>query len=99
MMFCIILSAPYSCENTVGHSKPVNWASTVLSAGQPTVKPHDLPHALLEHRVASGLADDDVRPLHHHDADKECRVAGELHDLALLIRLCRKRGWRNGWRF
>lgn len=44
-------------------------------------------HALLEHRVASGFADDDIGPLHHHDADEERRVAGELHDLALLVGL------------
>lgn len=47
-------------------------------------------HALLEHRVPSGLADDDVRPLHHHDAHKERRVTRELHDLTLLVGLSRR---------
>jgi len=52
-------------------------------------------HALLEHRVPPGLADDDVGPLNHHDADEERRVAGELHDLPLLVGLERgRRGHR-----
>lgn len=44
-------------------------------------------HPLLEDRVPPGLTDDQVGPLHHHDADKEGRVAGELHDLPLLVGL------------
>lgn len=44
-------------------------------------------HALLEDRVAAGLADKEVGPLHHHDADKEGCVASELHHLSLLIGL------------
>lgn len=50
----------------------------------------DSPHALLEHRVTSGLTDDDVGPLHHHDADEECCVTRELHDLPLLVGLHRE---------
>lgn len=57
----------------------------------------DLPHALLEHRVASGLADDDVGPLHHHNTDEEGRVAGKLHDLTLLVGLHRER--KRGYNF
>lgn len=49
------------------------------------------PHALLEHRVPSGFADDDICPLHHHNADKEGCVARELHNLTLLIGLCVER--------
>lgn len=52
-------------------------------------------HALLEHRVASGFADDDVGPLHHHDADKEGSVARELHNLPLLVCLRRYRKQRH----
>lgn len=44
-------------------------------------------HALLEDRVPPGLADDQIGPLHDDDADKEGRVAGELHDLPLLVSL------------
>jgi len=44
-------------------------------------------HALLEDGVPARLADDEVGPLHHHDADEEGGVAGELHDLPLLVRL------------
>lgn len=47
-------------------------------------------HSLLEDGVASGLADDDIGPLHHHDADEESCVAGELYDLTLLISLAEK---------
>ena len=44
-------------------------------------------HPLLEDRIPPGLADDQVGPLHHHDADKEGCVAGELHDLPLFVGL------------
>ena len=44
-------------------------------------------HALLEDGVTAGLADDEVGPLHDHDADKEGRVARELHHLPLLVGL------------
>lgn len=45
----------------------------------------DSPHALLEHRVTSSLADDDISPLHYYDTDKEGCVACELHNLPLLV--------------
>lgn len=48
-------------------------------------------HALLEHRVTSGLADDDICPLHHHNTDEEGCVASELHNLTLLVCLHRER--------
>lgn len=41
----------------------------------------------MEHRVATRLADDEVSPLHHHNADKEGCVAGKLHHLPLFIGL------------
>lgn len=44
-------------------------------------------HALLEDRVPPGLADDEVGPLDDDDAGEEGRVAGELHDLPLLVGL------------
>lgn len=51
-------------------------------------------HALLEDRVPPGLADDQVGPLHDDDAGEESRVAGELHDLPLLVGLQAKhRKW------
>ena len=40
-------------------------------------------HSLLEHRVAPCLADDEIGPLHDHDGDEECRVAGVLQNLAV----------------
>ena len=40
-------------------------------------------HALLEHRVAPRLADDEIGPLHDHDRDEEGRVAGVLQNLAV----------------
>lgn len=48
-------------------------------------------HPLLEDGIPPGLADDQVSPLHHHDTDKEGRVAGELHDLPLFVGLKRTR--------
>ena len=44
-------------------------------------------HALLEDRVPPGLTDDQIGPLDDDDADEEGRVAGELHDLPLLVSL------------
>lgn len=44
-------------------------------------------HALLEDRVPPGLTDDKIGPLHDDDADEEGCVAGELHNLPLLIGL------------
>ena len=44
-------------------------------------------HALWEDRVSAGLADDEVSPLHDHDAGKEGRLACELQHLALFIGL------------
>lgn len=46
--------------------------------------PHSL-HALLEDRVPPGLTDDQIGPLDDDDADKERRVARELHNLPLLV--------------
>lgn len=48
---------------------------------------YNLLHPLLEDRVPSGLADDQVSPLHHHNTDEEGRMAGELHYLPLLVGL------------
>ncbi len=42
-------------------------------------------HALLEHWVTSGLADDDVSPLYNHNTDKERCVTCELDNLPLLV--------------
>ena len=39
-------------------------------------------HALLEHRVAPRLADDEIGPLHDHDGDEERRVASVLQNFA-----------------
>lgn len=44
-------------------------------------------HALLEERISAGLADDEVRPLHNHNADEEGRLACVLHHLPLLVGL------------
>lgn len=54
-------------------------------------------HSLLEHRVASGFADDDVGPLHHHNTDEEGSVARELHNLPLLVCLRRYRKQRDAY--
>lgn len=44
-------------------------------------------HALLEERIPPGLADDQICPLHDHNAAEEGRVAGELNNLPLLVGL------------
>lgn len=57
----------------------------------------DSPHALLEHWVTSGLADDEIGPLHYDDADKEGCVTCELHNLPLFICLKRKEMTNKMW--
>lgn len=47
-------------------------------------------HALLEDGVPPGLTDDQISPLHNDNADEEGCVAGELHDLSLLVGLIEK---------
>ena len=42
-------------------------------------------HALLEHGVLPGLADDQVRPLHDHDGHEEGCVARVLQDLSVPV--------------
>lgn len=44
-------------------------------------------HSLLEDRIPSGLTDNQVCPLYHHNADKECCVASEFYNFPLLISL------------
>lgn len=44
-------------------------------------------HSLLEDRVPPGLADDQISPLHNHNAGKKGSVAGELYNLSLFISL------------
>ncbi len=48
-------------------------------------------HSLLEDRVSSGLADDQIGPLYNYNTGEEGRVACELHNLPLLVRLRRSR--------
>lgn len=48
-------------------------------------------HALLEDRVPPGLTDDQIGPLHDHDAGEERRVAGELYDLSALVCLAEEK--------
>merc|ERR1711975_63925 len=43
-------------------------------------------HALLEHGVLPGLANDQVGPLHDDDGDEEGGVAGVLEDLPVCVR-------------
>lgn len=50
------------------------------------ISAHSL-HALLKERVPPGLADDKIRPLNDHDAGEKGGVAGELHNLPLLVGL------------
>lgn len=45
----------------------------------------DLLHSLLEDRIPPGLADNQIGPLHNHNAGEECCVASELHNLSLFI--------------
>ena len=47
----------------------------------------DLLHSLVDERVASGLADNKISPLHNDDAGEEGSVAGVLEHLALLVGL------------
>ena len=44
-------------------------------------------HSLLEERVHSSLADDEVCPLHYHNACKEPSVTGVFQPLALIVAL------------
>jgi hypothetical protein len=44
-------------------------------------------HALLEQRIASGFANDQISPLDDHDWDEEGRVAGELQLFAMFVSL------------
>lgn len=44
-------------------------------------------HALLHDRVLPSLTDDQIGPLDNDDADEEGCVAGELHNLPLLVSL------------
>ena len=44
-------------------------------------------HALLEHGVLPGLADDQVRPLDNHDGHKEGCMASVFQDLSVPVRL------------
>ena len=46
---------------------------------------HAVLHALLEHGVLPGLADDQVRPLHDHDGHEEGCVASVLQDLSVPV--------------
>ncbi len=47
-------------------------------------------HALLEQRIASGFANDQISPLDDHDWDEEGRVAGELQLFAVFVSLFNK---------
>lgn len=44
-------------------------------------------HSLVHDRVTSGLADDQIGPLHHHNRHEERGVAGELEALAVPVGL------------
>ncbi len=42
-------------------------------------------HSLLEDRITPGLADNQIGPLHDHNAGEECCVARELYNLSLFV--------------
>lgn len=44
-------------------------------------------HALLKKGISACFADDEVSPLHHHNANEEGCVTSELYYLALLVGL------------
>lgn len=48
-------------------------------------------HSLLENRVPSGLADDQICPLYYYNTGEERRVARKLHNLSLLVCLRKHR--------
>jgi len=73
-------SSNSSCEK---HT-PVSHKSTI--AYYVCIQPLSL-HSLLKERVDSGLADDEVSPLHYHDAHKEPCVACVLQLFALIVAL------------
>lgn len=52
---------------------------------------HHILHALLKKGVSACFADDEVCPLHHHNAHKEGCVTSEFYNLALLIGLNNKK--------
>lgn len=63
----------------------IPFITTVQASLYPLFILHDLLHSLLEDRVPPGLADNQVSPLHNHNAGEEGSVAGELHNLSLFI--------------
>lgn len=52
---------------------------------------HHILHALLKKGISACFADNEVSPLHHHNAHEEGCVTGELHNLALFIGLNKKK--------
>ena len=78
---------PLECQRV--HPQPLVHARAVGEEGgqggleEETKVQEGVVHSLLEHRVAPCLADDEIGPLHDHDGDEECRVAGVLQNLAV----------------
>merc|ERR1712241_1136865 len=64
---------------------------------------HAVLHALLEHGVLPGLADDQVRPLHDHDGHEEGCVASPLLPIGVLQIIDSRRiprspfSWEDAW--
>lgn len=66
----------------------LRWRTRILCAGEYILLGQpDLLHSLLEDRVSSGLTNDQVCPLHNHNADKEGSMASELHYFPLFVGL------------
>ena len=70
---------------TLVHARTVGEEGSQESFEAQSKVQHAVLHALLEHRVLPGLADDQVRPLHDHDGHEERRVARVLQDLSVPV--------------
>ena len=70
---------------TLVHARTVGQEGGQESFEAKSKVQHAILHALLEHRVLPGLADDQVRPLHDHDGHEEGCVASVLQDLSVPV--------------
>ena len=66
---------------TLVHTRSVGQEGSQEGLEEETEVEEMILHSLLEDRVSSGLTDDEIGPLDHHDGDEEGGVAGVLQDL------------------
>ena len=66
---------------TLVHARSVGQEGGQTGLEKETEVEEMILHSLLEDGVLSGLTDDEIGPLDHHDGDEEGSVAGVLQDL------------------